>query len=293
MKKILSVNNVSKKYGDFYALNNVSFDLYEQEIVGFVGPNGAGKSTMMKCLVTLINPSKGDIVILDKNLASNREYCLSNISAQIENPGLYPDLSGHDNLKIFATLKNCKKEDIDRVANELKITTYLNKKVANYSLGMKQRLGIAITLLNKPKIIILDEPTNGLDYNGVLELNEVLIDLKKNSKITILISSHYLSEIEKVVDRVIWINKGKIIENDINEIVKSYRITLKNKIDMNLLGGFNIKNTELENEMVLYMQKENDLSNFIKQVELNNNLIIDIDKIDNTLVSQYMNKIEV
>lgn len=190
MEKIVEVKNLSKKYGKQQILKDVSFELSEREIVGFIGPNGAGKSTTMKCLCSLIFPDAGSIQICGYDLKTEREKALGNLSAMIESPALYPNLTGMQNLKLFANLKQVSNERIKELEVFTKLEKDLHKKVSKYSMGMKQRLALGIALLNKPKFIILDEPTNGLDPSGIIELREILQELKTKENVSILFSSH-------------------------------------------------------------------------------------------------------
>lgn len=209
---IVSVKHLNKFYGKRKVLDDISFDIYHNEIVGFIGPNGAGKSTTMKCLCNLIYPSSGEITINGYDIYRHRENALSCQASLIESPGLYMDMTGYDNMKLIAKLR---KVPIDRL-NEMIAFSHLGKaidvKVRKYSLGMKQRLGLAIALLSKPKFLILDEPTNGLDPTGVIELRNTLQELVKKEDISILFSSHQLGEIEKLANRILCINNGKLVD---------------------------------------------------------------------------------
>lgn len=249
--KVLEVNNLTKKYGEITVLKNISFDLFEGEIVGFVGPNGAGKTTLMKCLCSLIPSEYDSIRICDYDLKTEREKVLENQSSLIEAPGLYTNMSGKDNIDLFAHLKNTPKERVLNIYEFTGLKDQLKKKVETYSMGMKQRIALGIALLNKPKLLMLDEPMNGLDPSRIKQLFAELIDLAKKEKITILISSHQLSEIERIVDRVLYIQDGKI-----NEIKKEksqiYVLKTKDLVELNeLLHPIKDNNTywfKVENE---------------------------------------------
>lgn len=212
---ILSVQNLNKYYKKFHAVKDVSFDVHKGEIVGFIGPNGSGKSTTMKCINSLLIPSSGTITVCGKNIVTEREEALRHQASLIESPGLYTDLKGIDNLKLFAHLRNVSNERIKEIEEIINIGPFINKKVAEYSLGMKQRLALGIVLLSEPKFIILDEPTNGLDPTGVMDLRNILLDLAA-SGVSILFSSHQLGEIERIADRIISIKNGEIIPFDTN-----------------------------------------------------------------------------
>lgn len=206
------VRDLCKSFGKHEVLKNVSFSIQDHEIVGFIGPNGAGKSTTMKCMASLLYPSSGTIIIEGHDLAKERELALHYVSAMIEAPGLYPTLSGYENLQYFAKLKHVDQKRVQEIAEFTRLGKNLKKRAGQYSMGMKQRLGLGIALLGHPKFLILDEPTNGLDPRGIMELRQELRQLADEEDVAILISSHQLGEIEKVADRIICINQGKIVE---------------------------------------------------------------------------------
>lgn len=223
-KKVLEVKNLTKVYGTRKAVDNVSFDVYEGEILGFLGANGAGKSTTMKMILGLTNISSGSVYISGRNVETEFEKAIENVGGLIETPHMYPYLSGYGNLKFYASLyKGIGKERIMEVAEIVGLSRRLNDKVRNYSLGMKQRLGIAQALLHKPKLLILDEPTNGLDANGIKEIKMLLKRLTKLNGTSILISSHILSTMESLCDRIAIIDNGKLIEiKTLDEIKRRY-----------------------------------------------------------------------
>lgn len=210
---ILDITNLTKTFGNRVAVNNVSFTIREGEIFGFLGPNGAGKTTTMKMICGLTSITKGQIRICGFDMPKNKEKALQNIGALIENPLMYPNMTGLENLKYYASLyKNIKKQDIIKYARVVGLEQRLNDKVKTYSLGMKQRLGIAQALLHSPKLLVLDEPLSGLDPNGVKEMRDFLKALAKEYNIGILISSHMLADMQQLCDTVAIINNGQIIE---------------------------------------------------------------------------------
>lgn len=211
-KSIVEVKNLNKTYGKKKVLDNVSLTVKPNEIVGFIGPNGAGKSTTMKCICNLIYPDSGEITINGHNLFKEREKALEYQAALIESPGLYQDMTGRENINVIAKLRNISKERVEEIFRFTEIGEALDRKVSGYSMGMKQRLGLGIAIMSKPKFLILDEPTNGLDPTGIIHLRNTLQKLIKEEDISILFSSHQLGEVEKLADRIICINKGKIIE---------------------------------------------------------------------------------
>ena len=223
-KIILDVVNLTKIYGDRVAVNNLSFSIKSGEILGFLGSNGAGKSTTMKMLMGLANITSGDAIICGKSIKTNFEKAILNIGGMIETPNFYSYLTGYQNLKFYAKLyKNITRRKIIEVANLLGLTARIHDKVKNYSLGMKQRLGIAQALLHEPKLLILDEPTNGLDANGIREINLFLKRMAQQKGTAIMISSHILALMENLCDTICIIDQGKIVETKtISEIKKSY-----------------------------------------------------------------------
>lgn len=209
MKKAIKVRNVSKEINGRKILDNINFDIYEGEIVGLVGPNGAGKSTLLKIMSGLYPNDEGLVEYYSIDLKHNYEKAMSLVGTLIESPDLYKNLSGFDNLELFKSMfKDVDEKRIKEIVEIVEMEKHLGKKFKTYSLGMKEPLGIAASLINKPKILILDEPTNGLDPIGVKNVMNLLKEMKGT---TILISSHLLSEIEQLCDRVIFINSGKIV----------------------------------------------------------------------------------
>lgn len=209
---VVEVKNLNKSYGKKLVLDNVSFYVKPNEIVGFIGPNGAGKSTTMKCMCNLIYPDSGEIIINGYNLLKDREKALSHQASLIESPGLYTDITGRENIKLIGKLRNISRDRIDEIYEFTELGEALDRNVSGYSMGMKQRLGLGIAIMSKPKFLMLDEPTSGLDPTGIIHLRSTLQQLIENEDIAILFSSHQLGEVEKLADRIICINKGKIIE---------------------------------------------------------------------------------
>lgn len=242
MEYVLEVKNLIKTYGKNRVLNNVSLNVKHNEIVGFIGPNGAGKSTTMKCICNLIYPDSGEIIINGYDLFKDREKALENQSALIESPGLYQDMTGKENIDLIARLRNVSKERVKEIYEFTEIGKALERKVSGYSMGMKQRLALGIAILTKPRFLILDEPTNGLDPTGVIKLRSTLQKLVKEEDISILFSSHQLGEVEKLADRIVCINKGEIIEvPNIMSSIQNYIIQISDldttlQIITNIIG---------------------------------------------------------
>lgn len=192
-------------------LNNIQLEVPKGSIYGFLGPNGAGKTTTLKLILGLLRKQEGTIVVFDQDFEKNRNVILKKVGSLIEAPSLYAHLTAKENLAIWQKIYQCSKERIDVVLEIVGLSHTGKKKAGKFSLGMKQRLSIAIALLHQPELLILDEPTNGLDPSGILEIRELLTKINQEQGITILISSHLLSEIEKLVTHVGIINKGQLL----------------------------------------------------------------------------------
>ena len=227
---IVSVKNLKKSFKGFKALENVSFSVYKNDVFGFLGPNGAGKSTSLRCMLSLIQPDDGEIEIFGKSLKKNRFEVLSNIGSIIEKPDFYKYLSAYKNLEIMARISGHKvsKTEIEDIIRFVGLEGREKSKFKTYSHGMKQRLGIAQALMHNPELIILDEPTTGLDPQGIVDIRELIVKLSKEQGKTIILSSHQLSEIEIIANRMVIINKGKsIIEGDVSELLNSSLMMVK------------------------------------------------------------------
>jgi ABC-2 type transport system ATP-binding protein len=210
-KIVLKVENVSKKFWNVYAVKDLSFEIHEGEIFGFLGPNGAGKTTTIRMITGLAKMDNGDIKINGFSVKKEFEKAIKFVGAIIETPQVYNNMSGIDNLKYYASLyKNITNDRIDEIVNIVSLKDRIKDKVSKYSLGMKQRLGIACALIGNPKLLILDEPTNGLDPQGVIEIRHFLRKIATQNKMAILISSHNLAEIELMCDTIAIINKGTL-----------------------------------------------------------------------------------
>ncbi|MBO9130139.1 ABC transporter ATP-binding protein [Bacillus sp. 165] len=220
-EKVLTVTGLTKIIGKKALVENVSFDVYRGEVFGFLGPNGAGKTTTIRMLVGLIKPTKGRIAIGSYDIKSQFCHAMRQVGSIVENPELYTYLTGWENLKQFARmLGNITDERIAEITRMVHLDKRIHDRVKTYSLGMKQRLGIAQALLGKPKLLILDEPTNGLDPAGIRELREFVHELVRKENMSVFISSHLLSEVQMLCDRVAIINHGKMITvSTIEELV--------------------------------------------------------------------------
>lgn len=212
MKKIVQTYSLTKKYGADLSVDNINLTVSEKRIYGFLGPNGAGKSTTLKMLLGLVKPTKGEIDIFGKRLNSkNRLDILRNIGSLVETPSYYGHLTAKENLKIIQTILGIPKSNIDEVLKIVRLDKQQNKKVSAYSLGMKQRLGLASALLPFPKLMILDEPTNGLDPAGIQEMRALICALPKQYDMTVIVSSHLLSEIDQMAEDIGIIANGRLM----------------------------------------------------------------------------------
>lgn len=205
-------DKVTKKIGNRTLIDQVSFTVEQGEIFGLLGPNGAGKTTLMKMTVGLLKISEGEIHILEDSISKDFCKAIGNVGALIEEPVFYPYMSGYDNLKIFAGMVKADKQQIEEVIRLVELGDAIRQKVKSYSLGMKQRLGIAVALLRNPKVLILDEPTNGLDPQGIMDLRDYLKRLVREKQVTVLVSSHMLSEMSLLCERFAIIEKGKMLK---------------------------------------------------------------------------------
>ena len=211
MKEIIKTENLSKRYGDTLIVKGINLSVMEGTIYGFCGPNGAGKSTTLKMLLGLVRPTEGEISLFGKKMtAKNRMEILRQSGSLIERPSYYGHLTGRENLEILQGLLKVPEENGEKVLKIVRLDGQGKKKVSAYSLGMKQRLGLAAALLNFPKLLILDEPTNGLDPAGIQEMRELIRSLPEKYGMTVIISSHLLSEIDQLVDDIGIIVIGKL-----------------------------------------------------------------------------------
>jgi ABC-2 type transport system ATP-binding protein len=209
---IISLSNVTKRIGRTTIIDDLTFDVPQGEIFGFLGPNGAGKTTTIRMIVGLMSITKGEILIKGKNIKTEFEQAIRHVGAIVESPEMYKYLSGYQNLVHYARMvPGVTKERIDEVVSLVKLENRIHDKVKKYSLGMRQRLGVAQALLHRPSLLILDEPTNGLDPAGIRELRDYLRHLTRTEGITVVVSSHLLSEMELMCDRVAILQRGKLV----------------------------------------------------------------------------------
>ncbi|MFB3165171.1 ABC transporter ATP-binding protein [Neobacillus sp. 179-J 1A1 HS] len=210
---IISLSHVTKRIGRTTIIDDLTFDVPQGEIFGFLGPNGAGKTTTIRMIVGLMSITKGEILIKGKNIKTEFEQAIRHVGAIVESPEMYKYLSGYQNLVHYARMvPGVTKERIDEVVSLVKLENRIHDKVKKYSLGMRQRLGVAQALLHQPSLLILDEPTNGLDPAGIRELRDYLRHLTRKEGISVVVSSHLLSEMELMCDRVAILQRGKLVE---------------------------------------------------------------------------------
>jgi ABC-type multidrug transport system ATPase subunit len=232
---IIKVEHLAKSFGSFQAVKDVSFTVSRGDVFGFLGPNGAGKSTTIRCLLSLIKPDAGKIELFGKSYTNSRSEILSKIGSIIEKPDFYKYLSAQKNLEIFARISGASvsKSQIGEMLEFVGLAGRGGDKIGGFSHGMKQRLGIAQTLLHQPDLIILDEPTTGLDPQGIVEIRNLILRLKNEQNKTILLSSHQLSEIELIANRMVIINKGKsIVEGEVQDLLNAQELVVHLEVDV-------------------------------------------------------------
>ena len=214
MEKVLEISQLTKLYKNGRGIKNISLDVLKGEVFGFLGPNGAGKTTVMKSITGLNSIQSGKITILGHDLKTEFEAALKNVGSIIESADVYEYLSAYTNLKFISRFhKNITENDIKEYLDMVNLTKYKNEKVSKFSLGMKQRLALAMALLSNPKLVILDEPTNGLDIEGTVQMRNIIKTLASKKNITFFISSHLVHELELMCDKVAVIYEGKLVNN--------------------------------------------------------------------------------
>ena len=236
-ESIVELKGLTKKYGSLTAVDDLNLTVSRGEIVGFLGPNGAGKSTTLRMMLTLIKPTSGEIVIFGKSIAQERSAILRNIGCIIEKPDFYLYLTARKNLEIFARMSGVapSAQKLDEMFELVGLTGRDKDQVRTYSHGMKQRLGIAQTLIHDPELIILDEPTTGLDPQGIIDLRHLILRLKKDFGKTVILSSHILNEVQLIADSMTIINKGKaIVQGKVSDLLSNEDLIVTvEPVDMN------------------------------------------------------------
>ena len=230
MNSVIQIKHLSKRFNNFTAVDDLSFSVNEGEVYGFLGQNGAGKSTTIRMMLSLIKPTEGTINIFGLSLEKEREQILSRIGAVVEKPDLYKYLSAYENMKLFSTMCGLSlgRAEIMKQLAVVGLEKRANDSVKVFSQGMKQRLGIAVALVNNPSLIILDEPTNGLDPQGIADMRSLILMLSREQGKTLLVSSHLLSEVEQIADSMIIIDKGKkMVEGKVSELINPEKVQVE------------------------------------------------------------------
>ncbi|MED1673988.1 ABC transporter ATP-binding protein [Pallidibacillus thermolactis] len=295
MKPIIELRNVSKKIRNKQIIDNLSFKVMAGEVLGFLGPNGAGKTTTIRMITGLMKVSSGEIIINGTNLKQDFEKAISQIGAIVENPELYKFLTGYENLMQAARLyKGVTKEKINQVVEMVGLKDHIHNKVKTYSLGMRQRLGIALCLLHDPKVLILDEPTNGLDPAGIKEIRHYLRKLAHENNLAILVSSHLLSEMEMMCDRIAIIQNGKLVNiqrvKEEEEEVKTRPYFIQvDKITsaLNILQDAGYEANPHEHGIEVYLEKKQ-VPEIIQQFVQQNILIYEVKVISKSLEDRFL-----
>ncbi len=294
METILKCENLCKTFGKRNILKNVSLEIKEGDILGFIGPNGAGKTTTIKLILGLQNITSGKVTINGYDIEKEFTHAIKRVGAIVENPDMYMYLSGYQNLKLVANLyKGITTERIDKVVKLVKLENRIHDKVSKYSLGMRQRLGIAQAILHNPNLLILDEPTNGLDPEGIKEMRELLVELATKEKMAILISSHNLAELDNFCTKVCIIKNGEVIEtSEISAIKKeaSQDLKLFEVDDANRVKNI-VKEIVIidKNRFKINLPKE-EVPNLITELVQNNVKIYEVKQEEKTLEDAFFEK---
>jgi len=273
MDPIIEVNHLCKSFRDFEAVSDLNFTLYKGDILGFLGENGAGKSTTIRMLLTLIRPDSGSIRILGENLLEKRNEVLRHVGAVIERPDLYKYLSAYDNLKLFARMGGCRytRKQLLEQLDVVGLADRSESKVKTFSQGMKQRLGIAVALVHDPELIILDEPTNGLDPQGIADIRNLILKLNHERGKSILVSSHLLSEMEIIASRLLIIHKGKkMVEGNTSSLTDPTSVVVKmttadNTTSLNILHQSQwVEKPSIHDNQLHFTALKNDIPSIIR-----------------------------
>ena len=255
---IIETHDLCKQYGNALRVAHLDLNVPEGSVYGFLGPNGAGKSTTLKMILGLVQPTAGSIRVLGKQMnRTNRLAVLRQVGSLIESPSYYGHLTGEENLRIVQTLRGVPEKSIREVLQIVRLDGQRGKKVAHYSLGMKQRLGLAAALLGYPRLLILDEPTNGLDPAGIQEMRELICSLPGRFGMTVVVSSHLLSEIDQMADHVAIIREGELVFQDSLEVLHGHSRhhlalrTSNNAVTRSLLAGQSVTCREEEGYLIL------------------------------------------
>ncbi|KQL53444.1 bacitracin ABC transporter ATP-binding protein [Heyndrickxia shackletonii] len=293
MKPAVELKNVTKVIKGKKIIDNLSFTINEGEVFGFLGPNGAGKTTTIRMIVGLMGITSGEILICGNSITKNHDKALRNVGGIVENPEMYKFLTGYQNLMQYARMiKGITKEKIDEVVQLVGLTDRIHDKVKTYSLGMRQRLGLAQSLLHDPKVMILDEPTNGLDPAGIREIRDHLRILSKERGMAVIVSSHLLSEMEMMCDRIAIIQKGKLIDvqqvhDFVNDDVHKYFIELDVTNINSVQNLANLSFVQQENGIEIEVEKDQ-IPDIIKQLVESGVRIYEVKAVSKSLEDRFL-----
>lgn len=289
----LSIKNITKIYGKKRAADGVTFDVFPGEIFGFLGPNGAGKTTVIKSVLGFIFPDEGEVFINGYNTKTNYEKAMSSVGGIVENPEMYLNLSARQNIEMYARLHgNIGKERIDEVLATVGLAARAKDPIKKYSLGMKQRIGLAQAIVHKPKLLILDEPTNGLDPTGIHQLRDILKKYAHEEGAAVMVSSHILSEMQLLCDRVGIINNGKLISvcsmEELNRQMNptsrySIKVSDTGKAAKLLTGEDNVKEIETADDVISADIEEDQIASIVRLLVTNDVDISEVKKIESSL----------
>lgn len=272
---LLKIQNLNKAFGNKRVLNNINFTVQQGHIIGLIGANGAGKTTIMKAILGIL-PFDGKITINDKAVSIQQHQPLQSVGALIEYPGLYPYLTGREQLRLFSTGKD-REQKVNNIISKLRMDHFADQKTKGYSLGMKQKLGVGLALLNNPQFVILDEPMNGLDPKATKDLRDLIVQEKQNG-VTFLISSHILSELQRIADDVIVINHGEIVTSTTmdNLLAANKKFYLIETDNNDMASDLLLRNNyQVENKTALEIPITDNFSiNNLLQLLLSNNITI-------------------
>jgi ABC-type multidrug transport system ATPase subunit len=290
MDNIIKTIGLNKQYGNSQVIKDLNLAIPQNSVYGFLGPNGAGKTTTMKMVLGLVRPSDGMISVFGKELnPKNRLEILKGIGSLIESPSYYGHLTGKENLQIITTLKEVPEKDISRVLSIVRLEKQKDKQVNHYSLGMKQRLGLAGALLGNPKLLILDEPTNGLDPAGIQEMRDLICSFPKQYGMTVMVSSHLLSEIDQIAIDVGIINHGRLIfQGSISSLreMSTQQIairTLNNGLAVNILKTQGISCEKQDNFLMIPKHSDEEIAHVVKELVIHNIPLVRIEERNNNL----------
>ncbi len=278
METILSLSNLNKKFGRIHAVNNLSFDIQKGNVYGILGPNGSGKSTTLGIILNVVNKTSGNFSWFDGKLSTHQ--ALKKVGAIIERPNFYPYMTARQNLQLVCKIKDISYDKIDEKLEEVNLYERRNSKFKTFSLGMKQRLAIASALLNDPEILILDEPTNGLDPQGIHEIRSIIKNIAANGT-TILLASHLLDEVEKVCSHVVVIRNGiKLYSGRVDEMTSSFGVieisTKSSSIELfKALKGYNGIESTTEEDGKIFLKLNQDISSDdLNQYLMKHNIVL-------------------